>query len=122
MNKQPTKRYHLILDAIDVKVEYLTDKDFLEEFLKEASALVDMKILYGPIVAEGVPENPGLSAFCIIDYSHISIHTFTETKEFYLDIFSCKPFDFSKLENFMLGKFKIAPEQVFKTIPEYQKQ
>jgi S-adenosylmethionine/arginine decarboxylase-like enzyme len=120
MIKKPSRRFHLVLDAVDVEDKYLTDKKFLEEFLKEATRLVDMSILYGPIVVDGVPENPGLSAFCIIDYSHISIHTFTETKEFYLDIFSCASFDFFKLENFMLEKFKIKPEQVFKTIPKYQ--
>ena len=120
MKKQPTKRYHLILDAIEVNNKYLTNKEFLKTFLQEVVKLVNMNILYGPIVVEGVPENPGLSAFCIIDYSHISIHTFTETKEFYLDVFSCMPFDYSKIEKYLIKKFNLKPEQIFKIKPEYK--
>jgi len=39
-----------------------------------------MKILFGPKVINGVDENHGLTAFCVIDFSHISIHTLTKTK------------------------------------------
>jgi S-adenosylmethionine decarboxylase len=120
MIKKPSKRFHLILDAVEVKDKYLANKKFLVLFLKEAVRLVNMNILYGPIVAEGVPENPGLSAFCIIDYSHISIHTFTESNELYLDVFSCKPFNFLKLEKYMIEKFNLNTNQVFKAFPRYK--
>jgi S-adenosylmethionine decarboxylase len=120
IKKQPTKRYHLILDAVEVDDKYLIDKEFLKNFLEQTTKLVNMKILYGPIVVEGVPENPGLSAFCVIDYSHISIHTFTESKEIYLDVFSCSPFDYSKIENYIVEKFNLKPEQIFKSKPEYK--
>jgi len=119
MRKQPAKRYHLILDAVGVENKYLTDKEFLKKFLKEIVKLVNMNILYGPIAVEGVPENPGLSTFCIIDFSHISIHTFTETKEIYVDVFSCMPFDYSKIEKYLIKKFNLQPEQIFKAKPKY---
>lgn len=51
-----------------------------------------MSILAGPYSAVGIPENPGVSAFVIIDYSHISIHTFTKYNEALIDIFSCKAY------------------------------
>ncbi len=79
--------------------------------------MIDMKIIYGPIVQEGVPMNPGLSAFAIIDFSHISIHTFKNTNQFSLDIFSCKKYDFNKLREFIKHKFGIANNDLyFKTI------
>lgn len=74
---------------------------------KEITKMLGMSILKGPVAAMGIPENPGLSVFSIIDFSHISIHTFTETNEFYLDIFSCKPFDYEKLEAYIKQVFKL---------------
>lgn len=52
-----------------------------------------MKILEGPIIAEGVTDNPGLSALAIIDFSHISIHTFAKDNGALIDVFSCKEYD-----------------------------
>jgi S-adenosylmethionine decarboxylase len=60
-----------------------------------------MKILHGPVIVEGIPTNPGLSGFAIIDFSHISIHTFSETNEVCVDVFSCKPFDYKELHRFV---------------------
>lgn len=116
--KKPTKRYHIILDAVEVEDKYLVDAEFLKRFLEEATALANMKILHGPVVVGGVLENPGLSAFCIIDFSHISVHTFTDSKEIYVDVFSCAPFDYTKVENHIIEKFNLKPEQVFITQPQ----
>ena len=52
-----------------------------------------MQILGGPVVTHGFPGNEGLSGFVLIDFSHISIHTFTKDKQALVDIFSCKAFD-----------------------------
>src|SRR3989344_7106697 len=87
-----SKRYHIICDLKNCK-RNLNDsrktKDFIEKFVTE----IGMNILAGPIVTEGIPENPGITALIAIDFSHISIHTFTNTNETLIDIFSCKPFD-----------------------------
>lgn len=88
-----TKRYHVIIDINNASNEVLNDTDGLANFLKELPGKIDMHVLEGPIVATGIPENPGLSGFVIIDYSHISIHTFTNHGEALVDIFSCKPFE-----------------------------
>jgi len=121
MKKEPTKRYHLILDAIGVKQNYLRNEDFLETILKEVSKLIGMKIIHGPVIIEGYKKNPGLSAFCIIDYSHISIHTFIKDKEFCFDVFSCRPFDYSKVKNYLIKKLNIDSKKVFKSEPKYEK-
>lgn len=121
MNIQPftSRRFHFIIDAFGCEKKLLSDKALLIELTKKIADLLDMKIIKGPEIAEGVPANPGLTIFAIIDFSHISIHTFTNTSEFCLDIFSCKSFDYKKLENFVKENFKITDKQIFKSIVRY---
>lgn len=86
-------RYHVIFDIDRCKPETITDRVGLEAFVRRAVQSVKMNIIAGPVVAEGVPENPGLSAFAVLDFSHAAVHTFTNTGDVMIDIFSCKPFD-----------------------------
>ena len=81
---------HLIIDGI---LLHSVDMDVGRRILSELPALIGMKILAGPYVVEGVPENPGWTGFVIIDKSHISIHTFYEGNGVSVDVFSCKTFD-----------------------------
>ncbi len=117
-----SKRFHLIMDAFNCDIALLCDKKFLTELVRKIAKMLDMKILKGPEVAKGMPINPGLTVFAIIDFSHISIHTFTASKEFCLDIFSCKPFDYKKLENCVRSAFKLKNGQIFKSIVKYDKR
>ena len=86
------KRYHIICDLKNCNKK-ISEANSLREFIEGLVKLVNMTILEGPIVAEGKPENPGYSALVIIDFSHISVHTFTKFNEALIDIFSCKPFE-----------------------------
>lgn len=121
MSKQSftSRRFHFIIDAFGCDLDLISNKSFLKELVKQITALLDMKILKGPVIADGISENPGLSVFAIIDFSHISIHTFTNSKEFCLDIFSCKSFDYKKLEKFIKHTFKLKNKQVYKSIVRY---
>lgn len=87
-----TKRYHHIFD-LDHCRQIINDPAVIEIFIRDLATAINMTILKGPITAEGIPENPGVSCLAIIDYSHISIHTFTAHNEALIDIFSCKPYD-----------------------------
>jgi S-adenosylmethionine/arginine decarboxylase-like enzyme len=121
MNEQSftSRRFHFVIDAFDCDVSLISNKLLLVELLLEVTKLLDMKVLKGPEIAEGIPENPGLSAFAIIDFSHISIHTFTNSKEFCLDIFSCKTFDYKKLEKYIKRTFALKNKQMYKSIVRY---
>ena len=88
-----SQRFHVIIDIDQCQQTSLTDAGGLENFIKSLVASIHMNVLKGPIVAEGIPENPGLSSFVIIDFSHCSIHTFTNCNEAMIDVFSCKEFD-----------------------------
>jgi S-adenosylmethionine decarboxylase len=71
----------------------VSSSEFLKVFLAELASCVEMHILAGPLIAEGHPDNPGMTGFVVVDYSHISIHTFTAHDEALIDIFSCKPYN-----------------------------
>lgn len=85
------KRYHNIFDLTNCNKK-INDKKVLRKFIEEVVNAVDMNILEGPIIAEGKVPGSGLSALAIIDFSHISIHTFTDNMEVLIDIFSCKEY------------------------------
>lgn len=106
-----TKRYHIIIDISKVPQDALVDHDGLANFLTTLPGKINMHVLEGPVVAEGIPENPGLSGFVIIDYSHISIHTFTNHGEALVDIFSCKPFEKEEAIKAVTEYFQVAPGQ-----------
>ena len=104
-------RFHIIIDLKEVSNQKLTNNKGLEEFLKQLPEAIGMKILYGPVVIEGVPENPGITGFVVIDYSHISIHTFTDSKQALVDIFSCKEYSQETAEKLVLDFFGAEKEQ-----------
>lgn len=95
--KQP--RYHIICDLANCN-EKIKFPKAVREFLEEAVKSVNMSILEGPIIAEGIDENPGVSGIVIIDFSHISVHTFSKYNEALIDIFSCKPFERNPLVDY----------------------
>jgi len=92
MTKQ---RFHYILDMTNCNDKIL-DKEIIKDFIIKMAQELKMTLLHGPVVLEGVPENPGITGFAIVDFSHISIHSFTNN-EVFIDIFSCKTYDKSKV-------------------------
>ena len=61
---------------------------------------------------DGVPENPGLTGFAVLDFSHISIHTFTNENEICIDVFSCKKYDYEKVKKYVMDKFNLDEKYV----------
>ena len=94
---------HLLLDGI---MTSQIGKADLEIILNELPGRIGMHILAGPIIVEGVKENPGWTGFVIIDKSHISIHTFNDGNRISVDVFSCKPFETDSVLEYL--KHKIA--------------
>jgi S-adenosylmethionine/arginine decarboxylase-like enzyme len=101
------QRYHIIIDITGVSEQKLTEAKGLEKFLSELPKVIGMRVLHPPVVAEGIPENPGLSGFVIIDYSHISIHTFTKSNQVLVDIFSCKIYGQEEAVGAVLKYFQV---------------
>lgn len=105
------KRYHLIVDLSEVPRQKLSDEAGLTQFLQKLPTVINMHVLKGPEIAVGIPENPGITGFVIIDYSHISVHTFSEYREALVDIFSCKPFDQEQAVTAVLEYFAVSKDQ-----------
>lgn len=99
-------RYHIIIDVNNIADDVLSDNQAIERFLNEFPSKIGMHILHGPVVITGVPENPGVTGFVVIDYSHISMHTFTDHKQALVDIFSCKPYDQEEAQQAVLDFLK----------------
>ncbi len=111
LTKMQTKRYHILIDIKGTNNDVLNNEEGLANFLKTLPGVIGMHVLKGPEIAVGIPENPGLSGFVIIDYSHISIHTFTKYQEALVDIFSCKPYEQNDASKAVLDYFQVNEDQ-----------
>lgn len=91
-----TTRYHLIVDVSHANAA-VSDPEAIRTFLINMATATEMSVLAGPLVAEGIPENPGITGFVIVDFSHVSVHTFTKYGEAMIDVFSCRKYDPEKV-------------------------
>lgn len=117
-----SRRYHIIVDAYNCQDEYLSGTGKIDKAIRDIAKLCGMTLLHGPVVLEGVPENPGVTGFAIIDFSHISIHTFTKDRELCVDIFSCKPFNYKKVKNYVQKAFALDSKYIKYIEVEYPKE
>lgn len=106
-----TPRFHTLFDLASARDD-LSEPLRLELILKELAAVVEMNVLAGPLIAEGHPDNPGTTGFVVVDYSHISIHTFTKFNEALIDIFSCKPYSKEKVRTYLHQECCVAGSEI----------
>ena len=102
---------HLTLDLYGCNEEKLSDLNFIYKILDELPNLMEMHKISPPqvILHKGNPKSfdkGGISAFVLIAESHISIHTFIGYGFASVDIFSCKPFDEKKVEDYVVKAFE----------------
>ncbi|MBS7631185.1 S-adenosylmethionine decarboxylase [Candidatus Bathyarchaeota archaeon] len=95
---------HLIIDGV---VSNRVEEKDLEKVLSELPAIIDMRTLAGPLTVRGLPENPGVTGFVIVDKSHIAIHTFDEGNKISIDVFSCKTFKEREVIEYLKDRLKI---------------
>ncbi|MBI2268092.1 MAG: S-adenosylmethionine decarboxylase [Candidatus Blackburnbacteria bacterium] len=115
-----SRRFHIIIDAFNCDIPPLSDKDKIKNIICKIASLCDMTIAHGPVAIDGIPENPGVTGFAIIDFSHISIHTFTKERELCIDIFSCKKFDYQKVKSYIKKEFSLLNENIKYLEVKYQ--
>lgn len=88
--------YHLLLDCSGSPVELVTERGRLVNFVQRLVKDIDMVAYREPIVehfATHDPDKAGWSVIQLIETSNISGHFVDKDGSFYLDVFSCKPFD-----------------------------
>jgi S-adenosylmethionine decarboxylase len=101
---------HLTFDIKCKNTDALNDYTKVFKFLHELPDKIGMTKITQPYVfpyAGLVPEDEGITGIVIIAESHISIHTFPLKNYAFIDIFSCKPFDWSNISNIIKDKFQV---------------
>jgi S-adenosylmethionine/arginine decarboxylase-like enzyme len=93
MNK--TWGYHLLLDCTKGNLDEIQSKENVYNFIKELVVAIDMVAFGEPWIerfATHDAEKAGLSFVQMIETSNITGHFCDKDGNFYIDVFSCKPF------------------------------
>lgn len=88
--------YHLILDCKSGMLDAVRSEKNIREFAKELVLRINMQAWGEPIVEHFATHNPdaaGYSLLQLIETSNIAGHFVDKNGDFYIDIFSCKPYD-----------------------------
>ena len=89
---------HIIIRA-EVS-EPITNRNKAIKFLNRIVKAIDMKAMYGPTATYcKMPGNRGVTAFAIIETSHIALHIWDEVNPalVQLDLYSCSDFEPKKV-------------------------
>lgn len=99
---------HLVIEGRGGDWHKLQDLPALYELLDTLPGRINMTKIMPPIVTRYVGVTPadwGISGFVMIAESHISVHTFPESGEVAIDVFSCKEFDPAHTCNLLMEAF-----------------
>ena len=106
--KENTFGPHLTLDLSGCNKEKLSDYEFIFNFLLNLPDKIGMTRITQPYVFpyEGkIPEDKGITGIVIIAESHIALHSFTEKDYVFIDVFSCKTFDYEATADYIISEF-----------------
>jgi S-adenosylmethionine/arginine decarboxylase-like enzyme len=88
--------YHLLLDCADGDLKLISSRKNISSFVNELVKKIDMK-KYGKLwinrFALHDESKSGISFMQMIETSNITGHFIDKTGNFYIDVFSCKPYD-----------------------------
>ena len=92
--------YHLVLDCAELDHNAITSYNTIYEFVKTLVKEIDM-VAYGEpqVVRFGSGNKAGYTLVQLIETSNITAHFCEETNDMYLDVFSCKPFEPTDVED-----------------------
>jgi S-adenosylmethionine/arginine decarboxylase-like enzyme len=99
--------YHLLLDCSKCIPSRIRNKYLIEEFATTLVKKIDM-VAYGPPQVQhfGSGNKGGYTLVQLIETSNITAHFVEETDDIYLDVFSCKPFNPSDVEELVQETFE----------------
>mgnify|MGYP001564809309 CR=1 FL=1 len=90
--------YHLLLQE---ETNKNWNRKEIKKLFDDLIGLLEMRKLGRLHIEKGDEELPGLTASQIICTSHICFHHFSNEKEIWLDILSCKFFDKKEVKKFI---------------------
>ncbi len=104
---------HLVLDGQSEKLKSAYPMDELLCLVVQLAGmrLIDTPGHSNPWVIDYHPDSIprsqwGVTAVALIETSHVTIHTFTESGRFYFDLVSCKSFDGDLVEAFLVKELE----------------
>jgi S-adenosylmethionine decarboxylase len=99
--------YHLCLDISKCKPYTIRCPKHIANFTKHLVKDIDM-VAYGEpqIVKFGSGNKAGYTLVQLIETSNICAHFCDESNNFYLDVFSCKPYDIEVVEKLVKEYFE----------------
>jgi S-adenosylmethionine decarboxylase len=100
--------YHLMLDCKAGMLYAVQSESTIRAFAKELVEAIDMKAFGEPVVEHFATHNPdaaGHSLLQLIETSNIAGHFVDKNGDFYLDIFSCKPYDIEVAKSVVVKYF-----------------
>lgn len=95
---------HLLVEVICRTPKNLTNVRFIKNFLQATINELHFNPLAPPKLFKFPPPGGGITGYCIINESHLAIHTWPEKNYFTFDVFSCRDFNEKKVEK-LLNKF-----------------
>jgi S-adenosylmethionine decarboxylase len=99
---------HLMLDCYGADPAKLADVGLVFQFLDQLPKLIGMQKIGPPQMAKfDDPKIAGVTGVVLIVTSHISIHTYALKGCFFMDVFSCKPFDSKTVEKYARDTFGV---------------
>ena len=102
--------YQLIIDCFGCEHEICCDLENGYEFLEQICTYLDMTKQTQPYIFKtcdkAFPGKPGYSGWVPIIESGIQVHTSANNHFISVDVYSCKPFDRSKVEAFVRDWFR----------------
>ena len=101
---------HLYIDATVNNSSNIDDLDYIFMFMNFLPEKIGMTKITQPYIFRYSGLNPddcGITGMVIIAESHISIHTFTKKNYIFLDIFSCKYFNYLEVVEIFKNFFNV---------------
>lgn len=100
-------------------------KNAITDFNKKLVVAIDMKAFGEPLVYHfGEANKKGFTSVQLIETSNITGHFCDDTRDFYLDVFSCKDYDEQKVVNMIYSVFepvKINYRVLLRDAPTFKK-
>lgn len=98
--------FHLILDCYAADLASITDAKHIADFATTLVERIDMKAYGDPqVIHFGEDDKQGFTLVQLIETSNIVAHFCDDTGNFYLDVFSCKPYDKEVVRNLVQEYF-----------------
>ena len=105
---------HLLVEVITKNPKGLDNKNFIKGVFDKIIRAAKMTAVLPTVFYKfpkkaNAPKNTasGLTAFSIVQESHLSIHTWPEDNYFAFDLFSCRDFDEKKVIRIIKKSFQI---------------